>query len=188
MIELIREAMTETEGRMRKAIDALEADLRTIRTGRASPALVERVMVEYYGAPTPLNQLAVISAPEPQLLMVRPYDPSALANIERAIQKSELGLTPSNDGRIIRLPIPRLTEERRRDLAKLVRQRVEEAKVALRNIRRETLDDLREFSDEKMVSEDQFYRAKEDLQELTDRYSDMVDTIGEHKQREILEG
>ncbi len=173
---------------MRKSVEALEADLRTIRTGRASPALVERVMVEYYGTPTPLRQLAVISAPEPQLLTIRPYDPGSLGDIERGILKSELGLTPSNDGRIIRLPIPRLTEERRRDLAKLVRRRIEEGKVALRNIRREAMDDMREFEKEKLVSEDDFYRGKEDLQDLTDRYSKQMDEISARKQRDILEG
>jgi len=166
----------------------LEAELRTIRTGRASPALVERVMVDYYGSPTPLNQLAVISAPEAQLLTVRPYDPGSLADIERAILKSELGLTPANDGRLIRLPIPRLTEERRRDLAKLVRQRVEDAKVTLRNIRRDALDDLRDFNDEKMISEDDFYRGKDRFQELTDQYTEQMDKVGAAKQREILEG
>ncbi len=185
---MIKDLLRETEDRMRKTIEVLEADLRTIRTGRASPALVERVMVEYYGAPTPLNQLAVISAPEPQLLTVRPYDPGSLGDIERAILKSELGLTPSNDGRIIRLPIPRLTEERRRELAKLVRHRVEEGKVALRNIRREALDDLREFEKDKLVSEDDFYRGKDDLQDLTDRYSKRTDEVSARKQREILEG
>jgi len=173
---------------MRKAVDVLESDLRAIRTGRASPALVERVMVDYYGVPTALNRLAVISAPEPQLLTIRPYDPGALGDIERAILKSELGLTPSNDGRIIRLPIPRLTEERRRDLARMVRQRVEEGKVALRNIRREALDDLREFEKEKLVSEDDFYRGKDDLQDLIDRYTKQMDEISDRKQREILEG
>ena len=173
---------------MRKTLEVLEADLRTIRTGRASPALVERVMVEYYGTPTPLNQLAVISAPEPQLLTIRPYDPGSLGDIERAILKSELGLTPSNDGRIIRLPIPRLTEERRRELAKLVRHRVEEGKVALRNIRREAMDDLREFEKEKLISEDDLYRGKDDLQDLTDRYAKQVDETGARKQRDILEG
>jgi len=117
---MIKELLRETENRMRKTVEVLESDLRTIRTGRASPALVERVMVDYYGTPTPLNQLAVIAAPEPQLLTIRPYDPGSLGDIERAILKSELGLTPSNDGRIIRLPIPRLTEERRQELAKLV--------------------------------------------------------------------
>ena len=184
---MIKELLNDVEGRMRKTIEVLEADLRTIRTGRASPALVERVMVEYYGTPTPLNQLAVTSAPEPQLLTVRPYDPGSLGDIERAILKSELGLTPSNDGRIIRLPIPRLTEERRQELAKLVRQRIEEAKVALRNIRRETLDDLREFEKEKLIPEDDFYRGKEDIQDLTDRYAKQVDEISARKQREILE-
>ena len=184
---MIKELLQETENRMRKTAEVLESDLRALRAGRASPALLERVMVEYYGTPTPLNQLAVISAPEPQLLTVRPYDPGSLADIERGILKSELGLTPSNDGRIIRLPIPRLTEERRQELAKLVRQRVEEAKVALRNIRRETLDDLREFEKEKLISEDDFYRGKDDIQDLTDRYAEQVDEISARKQREILE-
>jgi ribosome recycling factor len=185
---MIKELLRDVEDRMDKTIEVLEADLRTIRTGRASPALVERVMVEYYGTPTPLNQLAVISAPEPQLLTIRPYDPGSLGDIERAILKSELGLTPSNDGRIIRLPIPRLTEERRQDLAKLVRQRVEEGKVALRNIRRESLDELREFEKEKLVSEDDFYRGKDDLQDLTDRFTEQMDEVSARKQREVMEG
>jgi ribosome recycling factor len=184
---MIKDLLSGIERQMRKTIESLEADLRTIRTGRASPALLERVHVDYYGTATPLNQLAVISAPEPQLLTIRPYDPGSLEEIERAILKSELGLTPSNDGRIIRLPIPRLTEERRQELAKMVRQRIEEAKVALRNIRREGLDDLREFEKEKLVSEDEFYRAKDDLQEITDQYTERVEEIGERKQKEILE-
>jgi len=185
---MIKELLIQAENRMRKAIEALEGDLRAIRAGRASPALVERVMVEYYGTPTPLNQLAVTSAPEPRLLTIRPYDPGSLGDIERAILKSELGLTPSNDGRIIRLPIPRLTEERRRDLAKLVRQRVEEGKVSLRNIRRETMNDMREFEKEKLVPEDDFYGGKDDLQDLTNRYADQMNEINSRKQREILEG
>ena len=184
---MIKELLRDIENRMRKTAEVLESDLRAIRAGRASPALVERVMVEYYGTPTPLNQLAVISAPEPQLLTIRPYDPGSLGDIERAILKSELGLTPSNDGRIIRLPIPRLTEERRRELAKMVRQRTEEGKVALRNIRREVLDDLREFEKEKLISEDDFYRGKDDIQDLTDRYAKQTDEISARKQREILE-
>ncbi len=182
-----KELLREIENRMRKTAEVLESDLRAIRAGRASPALVERVMVEYYGTPTPLNQLAVISAPEPQLLTIRPYDPGSLGDIERAILKSELGLTPSNDGRIIRLPIPRLTEERRRELAKMVRQRAEEGKVALRNIRREALDDLREFEKEKLISEDDFYRGKDDMQDLIDRCARQMDEISARKQREILE-
>lgn len=182
-----QELLRETEKRMHSALEALKSDLRTIRTGRASPALVERVMVDYYGQPTPLNQLAVISAPEPSLLVIRPYDPDSVEEIERAILKSDVGLTPSNDGRIIRLPIPRLTEERRRELAKMVRQRVEEGKVALRNIRRGALEDLREFEKEKLISEDEFYRAKEKLQELIDRYTEKMQEISARKQREIME-
>ena len=185
---MIKDVLRDVEDHMDKTIEALEATLRTIRTGRASPTLVERVMVDYYGTPTPLKQLAVISAPEPQLLTIRPYDPGSLGDIERAILKSELGLTPSNDGRIIRLPIPRLTEERRQELAKLVRQRVEEGKVALRNIRRETLDDLREFEKEKLIPEDDFYRAKDDVQELTDRYVKQMDEISARKQRDVMAG
>jgi ribosome recycling factor len=184
---MIKELLHDTQDRMDKTVEVLEADLRTIRTGRASPALVERVTVEYYGAATPLNQLAVIGAPEPQLLTIRPYDPGSLGDIERAIQKSELGLTPVNDGRIIRLPIPRLTEERRQELAKMVRQRVEEGKVAVRNIRRETLDDLREFEKEKLISEDDFYRGRDDVQDLTDRYIEQMDEISTRKQRELTE-
>ena len=185
---MIKELLHETKDHMDKSVEALEADLRAIRTGRASPALVERVMVEYYGAPTPLNQLAVISAPEPQLLTIRPYDAGSLGEIERAILKSELGLTPVNDGRIIRLPIPHLTEERRQELAKLVRQRVEDGKVALRNIRREALDDLREFEKEDLISEDEFYRGRDDLQDLIDRYTGQMDEISARKQREVLAG
>lgn len=172
---------------MRAATDALKSNLRTVRTGRASPALLERVMVDYYGQPTPLNQLAVISAPEPTLLVVRPYDPESLEEVERAILKSDVGLTPSNDGRIIRLPIPRLTEERRKELARIVRQRVEEGKIALRNIRRDALDDLREFETEKLISEDDFYRSKEKLQDLTDRYTEQMEEISARKQQEIME-
>ncbi|MCP4543773.1 MAG: ribosome recycling factor [Chloroflexi bacterium] len=184
---MIKELLHDVENRMRKTVEALEIDLRTIRTGRASPALVERVMVEYYGTPTPLKQLAVIGAPEPQLLTIRPYDPGSLPDIERAILKSELGLTPSNDGRIIRLPIPRLTEERRKELAKMVRQRVEEGKVSLRNIRRDTVDDLREFEKEKLIPEDDFYRGKDDVQALTDRFIKQMDDISDRKQREVTE-
>jgi len=182
-----QELLRETEKRMQSALEALKSDLRTIRTGRASPALLERVMVDYYGQATPLNQLAVISAPEPSLLVVRPYDPESLEEIERAILKSDVGLTPSNDGRIIRLPIPRLTEERREELAKMVRQRVEEGKVALRNIRRGALEDLREFEKEKLIAEDDFYRSKDKLQQLIDRYTEKMEEISARKQREIME-
>ena len=184
---MIAEAMKEAETRMTKAVEALKEDLMTIRTGRASPALVERLRVEYYGTPTPLNQLAAISAPEPRLLIIRPWDPGSIADIEKAIQKSELGLTPSNDGGIIRLPIPRLTEERRRELSKVVARRVEEGHVAVRNIRRDVQDDLREFEKEKLITEDELYNAREKLQGLHDGYVEKMGEIGKAKQQEILE-
>lgn len=184
---MIKDVLKETEVRMNKAVDALRDSLVTIRTGRASPALVERLLVEYYGTPTPLNQLATISVPEPRLLTIRPWDPNALADIEKAILKSELGLTPSNDGRILRLTIPRLTEERRQDLVKIVGKRVEEGKIAIRNIRRDAIEDLRELESEKLISEDEFYRAKDDVQEITDKFVVRMDEIGGDKEREIRE-
>jgi ribosome recycling factor len=184
---MIKDLLDETEYRMNKAVDALRDDLVTIRTGRASPALVERLPVEYYGTPTPLNQLATISVPEPRLLAIRPWDPNALADIERAILKSELGLTPSNDGKIIRLTIPRLTEGRRQELVKIVGKRVEEGKIAIRNIRRDAIEDLRVLESEKLVSEDEFYRAKDDIQEITDDFIVKMDEIGRDKEREIME-
>jgi ribosome recycling factor len=184
---MINDLLKETEDRMDKAVDALRDALMTIRTGRASPALVERLPVEYYGTPTPLNQLATISVPEPRLLTIRPWDPGALADIERAILKSELGLPPSNDGKIIRLTIPRLTEERRQELIKIVGKRVEEGKVAIRNIRRDAIEDLRELQSEKLISEDEFYRTKDDIQEITDRFITKMDEIGRDKEQEISE-
>jgi ribosome recycling factor len=179
--------LRETEVQMKKAVEALENDLKSIRTGRASPALVERLQVEYYGTLTPLNQLATISAPEPQLLAIRPYDPSSLRDIERAILSSDLGLTPNNDGKLIRLNIPPLNEERRTELARLVGRRAEEYKVTIRNYRRDTLAELREFEKEKMISEDEFYRARDDLQELTDRYVEQIDQVQARKEQEIKE-
>lgn len=184
---MTKDVLKETEERMNKAVDALRDSLVTIRTGRASPALVERLPVEYYGTPTPLNQLATISVPEPRLLTIRPWDPNALADIEKAILKSELGLTPSNDGRILRLTIPRLTEERRQELVKIVGKRVEEGKIAIRNIRRDAIEDLRELESEKLISEDEFYRAKDDVQEITDKFVVRMDEIGRDKEREIRE-
>ncbi len=184
---MINDVLREAEERMRKAVEALQEDLRTVRTGRASPALIERLPVEYYGVPTPLQQLATISAPEPRLLTIRPFSPSDIGAIEKAILKSDLGLTPSNDGKLIRLNIPRLTEERRRELVKLVARRVEEGRVAIRNIRRDSINDLREFEKEKMISEDDLHRGIEEMQELTDRYIERVDEVGKAKEAEIME-
>ncbi|GAB4532332.1 MAG: ribosome recycling factor [Anaerolineae bacterium] len=184
---MIKDVLAETEDRMKKSVEALQLDLMGIRTGRASPALVERLKVDYYGTPTNLIELASISAPEPQLLTIRPWDASAIKDIERAILQSDLGLTPSNDGKLIRLSIPPLTEERRRDLTRVVAKRVEEARVAIRNCRRDGLNDLRELEKEKLISEDDFYVGKDELQELTDKYIGIVDEIGKAKEQEIME-
>jgi len=184
---MIKEALKETEQRMKGAIQALEEDLAGIRTGRANPALVERLEVEYYGTPTPLIQLATIGVPEPRALLIRPFDPATLKDIERAIQASDLGLTPSNDGKTIRLNLPPLTEERRQELVRVVHNRVEEARVAVRNVRRDMIKDLREFEHEKLLSEDELKRGEDDVQKLTDRYIEEINSIGERKEKEILE-
>jgi ribosome recycling factor len=184
---MLKEVYKEAESRMKGAIQALEEDLAGIRTGRAHPALVEKLPIEYYGIPTPLNQLASISVPEPRSLLIRPFDASTLRGIERAIQTSDLGLTPNNDGKSIRLNLPQLTEERRRDLVKVVNNRIEEARVAIRNVRRDSIKDLREFEQEKMISEDEQHRGEEELQKITDRYIDEINAIGERKEKEILE-
>ncbi len=184
---MIKDLMHETETKMRKTLEALDADLRTMRTGRATPALVERVMVDYYGVPTPLEQLATISAPEPQLLTIRPYDPASLRDMERAILASELGLTPNNDGKLIRLVIPKLTQERRTELTRVVHKRLEEARVSIRNIRREAMNDLKDFEKDKLVTEDEAERGREEMQELTDRYIKKVEESGARKEKEIAE-
>ena len=184
---MIKEASADAEERMKGAIRALEEDFGGIRTGRASPALVERLEVRYYDTPTPLMQLATITAPEPRLLTIRPFDASTLKDIERAIQASDLGLTPTNDGKIIRLNIPPLTEQRRKDLVKVVHHRVEEARVAVRNVRRDTHNDLRDFEREKLISEDDLKRGETDLQKLTDKYIALIEEAGKRKDAEIKE-
>ena len=184
---MLKDIYKETETRMKGAIQALEDDLAGIRTGRASPALIERLQVEYYGPNTPLIQLASISVPEARQLLIRPFDVSSLKTIERAILASDLGLTPNNDGKSIRLNLPPLTEERRRELVKIVNHRVEEARVAARNIRRDAIRDLREFEQEKMISEDELEEGEEELQKITDRYIEEINSIGERKEKEIME-
>jgi ribosome recycling factor len=184
---MIDELLDEIRQRMQKSVDVLHEDLMSIRTGRASPALVEKLMVEYYGTLTPLNQMASIAVPEPRLLVIRPWDPSALPSIERAILKSDLGLTPMNDGKLIRLNIPRLTEERRRELVKVVAKRVEEARVSVRNLRRDALQDLKDFEKEKMISEDDMFRGKDEVQELTDKFIAKIDELGKRKEEEVME-
>jgi len=184
---MVNDALAEAESRMKGAVRALEEDLASIRTGRASPALVERLPIEYYGTATPLVQLATISAPEPRLLTIRPFDPASLKDIERAILASDLGLTPNNDGKLIRLNIPSLTEERRHDLVRVVRNRAEEARVAVRNVRRDVLNDLREFERGKLISEDDLERGEESLQKLTDKHIGQIHEVGQRKEAEVLE-
>jgi ribosome recycling factor len=184
---MIKESLQESETRMKGAIQVLEEDLSGIRTGRASPALVERLHVEYYGVPTPLIQLATISVPEPRTLLIRPFETSVLKSIERAILVSELGLTPNNDGKAIRLNIPTLTEERRKELVKVVHSRLEEGRVAVRNVRRDIIKDLREFEHEKLITEDDLKHTEEGLQKMTDRMIEHIDAIGDRKTKEIME-
>jgi ribosome recycling factor len=184
---MINDVLRETEGKMKKSVEALRQHLTTIRTGRASPALVEHMQVEAYGTPMPLNQLAGISTPDARMIVIQPYDASMIKTIEKAIQNSELGINPSNDGRIIRLALPPLTEERRRDLTKQVRARVEESRVALRNLRREALDDVKQLEHEKLISENDQRRAQEQLQTLTDKYIREADQVGAAKEAEVME-
>jgi len=184
---MIKDTLREAAERMQTALDLLEEDLSTIRTGRASPSLIERMPIEYYGTNTPLIQLASISVPEPRQLLIRPFDPSNLKNINRAILASDLGLTPNNDGKVIRLTMPQLTEERRHELVRVVNNRMEETRVRIRNIRRDLIRDLREFEKEGLISEDDLERGEKELQELTDKTNVKVQEIGEKKEKEIME-
>jgi ribosome recycling factor len=184
---MTEDVLKDAEERMKKAVEALRRELASIRTGRATPALVDRVTVEYYGTPTPLNQLAQITAPEPRLLVIKPYDKSALTLIEKALQKSEQGFNPSNDGQVIRIPIPQLTEERRKDMVKSVKHKVEEGRVAVRNIRRDSMHDLKELENEKLISEDDHKRATDRLEDLVHKYIRECEHIGDAKEAEVLE-
>jgi ribosome recycling factor len=172
---------------MQKSTHVLVEDLTTIRTGRANPGLVEKLQIEYYGSPTSLMQLASISVPEPRTLMIKPFDKTTLKSIEKAILASDLGLTPNNDGQVIRLNLPPLTEDRRRDLVKHIHHRLEEARVALRNIRRDSMKDIKDYESEKLISEDDRKRGEDELQKLTDRFMAEVDKIGHSKEQEIME-
>jgi ribosome recycling factor len=175
------------DGRMKRAIEAMERDFAAIRTGRASTAIVERLPVEYYGTPTPLNQLAGISVPEAHSIVIQPWDRSVLGAIERAILKSDIGLTPNSDGTVVRLNIPPLTEERRKDLVKQVHRRMEEAKVEIRNHRRDAADELKRQERDGEIGTDEARRLLEQVQKTTDRWVDEVDRVGKQKEQEVLE-
>jgi len=184
---MINELIEDARERMGKSVDAIRHEFSSVRTGRASPALLDRVNVDYYGALTPLRQLATISAPEARLLSVTPYDASSIKSIEKAIMESDLGLTPNNDGKIIRLTIPELTEERRKQLVKVVRNITEDGRVAVRNIRRDCMHDLRELKESGETGSDEEHRAEAELQKLTDEKVSELDTLLKHKEAEILE-
>jgi ribosome recycling factor len=184
---MVNDVLDEAKDRMGKAEEALRRELASIRTGRASPALVDHVRVDYYGAQTPINQLATVAAPEARLLTIQPWDRKALGAIEKAIQKSDLGLNPTNDGSMIRLVLPQLTEQRRKELTKLVQKRVEESRVAVRNVRRDAQDDLKKRERSKEISEDEHRRGSEQLQKLTDQEIAALERVGQQKEAELLE-
>lgn len=183
----MEERQVDAEVRMEKSLETLHKELATIRTGRATPALVDRVQVDYYGAPTPLQSLATISAPEARLLMITPYDRSSMQAIEKALQQSQLGLNPSNDGQVIRIAIPPLTEERRKEFVKVVKQKAEDARVSVRNIRRDEVDHLRRLEKDGHVSKDEIDRSIDQVQRITDAHVAKVDDLAQKKEAEILE-
>ena len=183
---MIKEILQDAEDRMNKVTEILRKDYSSLRAGRANPALLDKVMVDYYGTPTPVNQTANISCPEPRLIVVQPWDTSLISAIEKAILKSDLGLNPNNDGSVIRLAIPQLTEERRRELVKTCSKKAEEAKVAVRNIRRDVNDSIKDLEKAKEASEDECKKALENAQKLTDRFVKTLDEIFEQKEKDIM--
>lgn len=184
---MIKDIFSSHEDRIGKSIDALKRDYSSLRAGRATPALLDRIMVEYYGAPTPVNQVANISVPEPRMITIQPWDKGMIQDIEKAIMKSDLGLNPNSDGVIIRLSIPQLTQERRVELAKTIHKKAEEAKVAVRNIRRDANDAIKKLEKDKTINEDENKKAQEDMQKLIDKYIKEIDHLMEIKEKEIME-
>ncbi|NLO22005.1 MAG: ribosome recycling factor [Syntrophomonadaceae bacterium] len=184
---MIKDILLDAEEKMQKSIEFLTKDLSTLRAGRANPAMVEKIMVDYYGEATPINQLGNITIPEARLLVIQPWDKSIIPAIEKAIFKSDLGVTPSNDGNVIRIAIPQLTEERRKELVKVVKKKGEETKVAIRNIRRESNDMLKMSEKEKLISEDENKKGMDEIQKFTDKYVKNVDGILQAKEKEIME-
>jgi ribosome recycling factor len=186
-ITMVDDIFEDAERRMQKAVEVLKQDLSSIRTGRASSVLVERITVDYFGVPTPINQVASISVPEARLLVIQPWDRKLLIDIEKAIQKSDLGINPNNDGQVIRLAIPPLNEERRREMVKTLHKKLDEHKVAIRNIRRDAHDKLRDREKKKEISTDELKRSEDRLKKLTDRFTDEMEKVGKTKEMEILE-
>jgi ribosome recycling factor len=185
--EIIQLVLDDAEEKMNRAVEHLRHELSSIRAGRASPAMLEHIRVNYYGAHTPLNQMANVSAPQPDLLVIQPWDKSAIGDIEKAIAAANVGVTPSNDGTIIRIPVPPLSEERRRDLAKTARVRGEDARVAIRNIRRHGKDEIKSLQQSEHLPEDMRYEGEETLQQMTDRHIELIDKLLQRKEEEIME-
>lgn len=184
---MVKDILNEAEDRMKKTVEHLTKDLAALRAGRANPAMLEKVMVDYYGEPTPIHQLANITVPEARLLVVQPWDKGSIQNIEKAIMKSDLGVNPNNDGNVIRIVIPQLTEERRKDLVKVVKKRGEEAKVAVRNIRRDANDMLKASEKDKLISEDDNKKGSDEVQKATDKYIKEIDAILAAKEKDVME-
>jgi ribosome recycling factor len=182
-----KKVLKDLEEKMNKTLRSLQSDLNKVRTGRASPALFDDIRVDYYGTPTPLNQMATLSVPESRLIIIQPWDPNTIGEIEKAILKSELGVTPTTDGKIIRITIPRLTEERRRELVKIVRKMGEQGKVAIRNIRRDANENLKDMEGEKLISKDELHQNMETVQKTTDSFIQKIDDVLGEKEKEILE-
>ena len=183
----IEEVLPDAESRMGKAVEVLKLDLNSLRTGRATPALLENLTVDYYEVPTPLNQLATVSTPEARMIVIQPWDKQALRDIEKGLLKSEMGFNPTNDGNIIRVPIPPLTQERRKELVKVLRRKIEDSKVAVRNVRRDAVEQLRGMERNKQVSQDENRRAQEQLQKVTDSHVAQMDQVSASKEAEIME-
>jgi ribosome recycling factor len=184
---MVQDVYSSIEEKMQKAVAALKRDLSTLRAGRATPALLDKITVDYYGTATPINQLANVSVPEPRLLIIQPWDKKAVSEIERAILKSDLGLTPNSDGTILRLSIPQLTEERRKELVKIVKKKAEEGRVAVRNIRRDANDELKKMEKESTITEDQLRKSQDEVQKITDKYIEEVEKVLSAKEKEIME-
>lgn len=184
---MLKELFSSQEDRIKKSLDSLKREYGALRAGRATPALLDRVMVEYYGAPTPINQVANVSVPEPRMITIQPWDKGMMSDIEKAIMKSDLGLNPNNDGSIIRLSIPQLTQERRAELAKTIHKKAEEAKVAVRNIRRDANDAIKKLEKDKGIAEDEGKKAQDDMQKLIDKYIKEIDNVMATKEKEIME-
>jgi len=184
---MITELYQDTENKMAKTIESLSKELATIRTGRASLSILDGITLEYYGSRSPLNQVATLSIPESRLIVIQPWDPTSIKEIEKAIMRSDLGVTPSNDGKVIRIPIPPLTEERRIQLVKVVKRNGEDGKVAIRNIRRDAISEAKDFEKEKVISEDELHRSQDEIQKITDRFIQKVDELIDKKEKEVLE-